>query len=231
MPLPDSEFVRQELVTLSDLLALLYPGDPADPLLFPTPLWAARDPIDLLVAAILSQATSDRNSKRAMECLKHAFPGWKEAAAAPVRKLAAVIASGGLADTKAPRIQAVLRALNLHEGGELDFLHGLSIEDAFKFLTGLPGVGPKTAACLLLFGFGRPVFPVDTHILRILRRLGLLPVKLDASKAQALLSGLIPPENVLGLHLRLIEHGRRVCRSRNPLCHSCGLAARCRRQL
>ena len=144
------------------------------------------DPLGGLIGTILSQATSDTNSGRAHEALRAAFPTWDEVLAAPEEALADAIRSGGLANLKARRIQQTLGAI-LAEHGDLDlgFLADLPLDEAIGWLTALPGVGPKTAACVLLFDLGRPALPVDTHVHRVTRRLGLIGPRVGAAVAHS----------------------------------------------
>jgi endonuclease III len=185
-------------------------------------------PLDELVLTILSQNTSDVNSGRAYAALRGRFPSWEEVLAAPEGEVADAIRPGGLALVKAPRIQAVLRELAASEHGlELDWIASLPPQEALDRLLALPGVGPKTAACVLLFSFGMPVMPVDTHVHRVATRLGLLPPGTAPEPAHALLTALVPPERMLEAHLLLIEHGRRTCLARRPRCLDCPLLELC----
>lgn len=182
------------------------------------------DPIAELVLTILSQNTSDTNSGRAFIQLMRRFPSWQAIAEAPVEEVEAAIAPGGLARQKAPRIQAALRAVVEHAGSwDLDFLRTLPLEEARAWLRALPGVGPKTAACVLLFSLGGPALPVDTHVERVARRLGLIPQNATAERAHALLEALVPPGEYYPFHMLLIKHGRRTCSARRPACDRCPL--------
>lgn len=189
------------------------------------------NPVDVLVATMLSQATSDVQSERAFKSLKRAFPTWEEVIQADPQDIAAVISNAGLGREKAKNIQAVLKRVR-DDMGEIDLrrLGRLDPGEAMEYLLSLPGVGPKTAACTLLFGFGVPVFPVDTHILRIAKRLGIIPPAMSAEKAQAILNEMIPPDRMLGFHLGLIEHGRKVCKKRKPMCEHCAISKWCVRR-
>lgn len=182
------------------------------------------DPIAELVLTILSQNTSDTNSGRAFIHLMRSFPSWQAIAEAPVEEVEAAITPGGLARQKAPRIQAALRAVVEHAGSwDLDFLRALPLEEARGWLRALPGVGPKTAACVLLFSLGRPALPVDTHVERVARRLGLIPQNATAERAHTLLEALVPPGDYYPFHMLLIKHGRRTCSARRPACERCPL--------
>jgi len=148
---------------------------------------------------------------------------------ADVRALADAIRVGGLADIKAPRIQHILRSLQA-ERGELDlsFLGDMSVQDARRYLAGLPGVGPKTAACVLLFSLGKPALPVDTHVHRVVLRLGLAPPKASAERASEILEDILPQDAYYPFHLNIIRHGRTLCKAQRPLCDACALACECR---
>lgn len=194
------------------------------------PKWHARlDPVDELVACILSQNTSDTNSFRAFDQLKRKYPTWEQVLAAPTEELANTIRSGGLADSKAPRIQGVLASLLSERGNfSLDFLDGMSDTEAGEYLMRLPGVGPKTAAIVLCFAMGRPVLPVDTHVFRVAWRLGLIEKKIGEARAHSALQKQVPPEKVFRFHVALITHGRQVCKAPTPRCEDCPLTDLCR---
>ena len=186
------------------------------------------DPLDGLVGTILSQATSDVNSRRAHQALRAAYPDWEAVLAAPEEQLTDVIRSGGLANLKARRIQETLAALKEAQGSlDLSLLDDLSLEDALAWLRRLPGVGPKTAACVLLFDLGRPALPVDTHVHRVARRLGLIGPKISAERAHSELQAQLEPDQVYEFHLNMIAHGRRVCRAPLPRCAECPLTGVC----
>lgn len=188
------------------------------------------DPLDALVATVLSQNTSDVNSGRAFRSLKERFPSWEAVREADVRDVADAIRTGGLADVKAARIQGILDHLH-SEGGSasLDFLERLDTRAAQEYLVSLDGVGPKTAACTLLFGCGMPVLPVDTHVLRVARRLGLVSERCGAEAAHEAMASVVPPDLVYPLHVNMIVHGRRRCRPQRPRCDGCLLAPECTR--
>jgi len=187
-----------------------------------------RDPLDALVETVLSQHTSDTNSGRAFAALKGAFPTWDEAARADQPALEDAIRVGGLARVKSVTIGRLLSEVARREGGyDLAPLVRLRHAAARERLSGLPGVGPKTRACVLLFACGKPAFPVDTHVHRIVRRLGLVPDGASAAAAQDALEPATPARHALALHLNLIRLGREVCRPRDPRCPVCPLRRVC----
>ena len=184
--------------------------------------------LDELVATVLSQHTSDRNSERAFALLKQRFPTWEEVRRAPTAAVADAIRCGGIADQKAHRIQQILAEVEDREGRlDLGRLVDLDDEQVEVYLTSLPGVGPKTAACVLAFSMGRPAFPVDTHVHRVTARLGWIPAGAGAERAHALLARLVPADARYDLHLALVTHGRTVCDARRPRCASCPLRGLC----
>jgi endonuclease-3 len=186
-------------------------------------------PMEELVLTLLSQNTSDINSGRAYEALRARYATWQAVVDAPTAELAETIRSGGLAQRKAPRIQQALRRI-LAERGEfnIDFLANLPAEEAMRWLTSFDGVGHKTASIVLLFCFGKAVFPVDTHVGRVTRRLGLAGAKDSEEKIKAIWESLAPADWFYPLHLNLIRHGRKVCRARAPDCLACVLNDVCR---
>jgi endonuclease-3 len=181
-------------------------------------------PLDELVLTILSQNTSDLNSERAYARMRERFPTWRSVRDAPEADLVDALRPGGLAAQKAPRIQAVLRAL---DGLDLEWLATVPPAEAMGWLVALPGVGPKTASCVLLFSLGVPVMPVDTHIHRIAGRVGLIPARTGADAAHAILTEMTPPAQMLEAHLLLITHGRTTCTARRPRCGECVLLDLC----
>ncbi len=193
------------------------------------PTW--RNPLpalDELVSTILSQNTNDVNRDRAFEALRARFPAWEAVRDAPTAKVVDAIRHAGLANQKGPRIQAVLRAITAERGAlDLEFLKDWPAAEARTWLTQFKGVGPKTAAIVLLFSLGRPAFPVDTHVHRVTGRLGLRPEKLSADDSHAYFEALLPPETYYAAHLNLIRHGREVCHARNPECARCVLKRLC----
>jgi len=194
------------------------------------PTWRpAYPPMDELILTILSQNTSDINSGRAFAALKTRYPTWPAVMAAPVAELAETIHSGGLAQQKAPRIQAALRRIQAARGEfALDFLADLPVDEATRWLTALDGIGHKTASIVLLFCFNRAAFPVDTHVGRVTRRLGLAGPKDSEAKIKGLWEALAPAEWFYPLHLNLIRHGREACHAQRPTCDHCILRDICR---
>jgi endonuclease-3 len=185
-------------------------------------------PLDVLIGTILSQNTSDRNSGLAYERLRRTLPRWDAAADAPLWQIAAAIRPAGLQRQKAASIRAVLRLLRAERGRvTLAHLGRMSTGDARRTLLALPGVGPKTAACVLLFSLKRPMLPVDTHVHRIALRLGLIARGTSAEKAHILLAGLVPPPDVYAFHVLLIHHGRVICHARRPEHERCVLRDVC----
>ncbi|MGZ5306963.1 MAG: endonuclease III domain-containing protein, partial [Actinomycetota bacterium] len=186
------------------------------------------DPLDELILTVLSQHTSDLNAGRAFDLLRAAFPTWDDVVRAPSVAVVDAIRSGGLANTKAPRIQAILRAVNEREGRYgLARLRSASDEEARVYLMSLPGVGPKTAAVVLSFALGRDAIPVDTHVHRVSKRLGLVPTTASAERADRLLHELVPDGLRTQLHVALIRLGREICKASIPRCRECPLKDLC----
>jgi len=195
------------------------------------PTWAAPrvDTVSELVLTILSQNTADVNSFHAFTALRAAYATWPEVLAAPTDELEEVLRPGGLAPTKSRRIQAVLGEVERATEGswDLSFLGEWPLEDAREWLIGLPGIGRKTAAIVLLFGFGRPALPVDTHVHRVALRLGLIPPRTDVERAHLLLEAALQPDQMYPFHVELIRHGRDTCRAPRPICGLCPLTDVC----
>lgn len=195
------------------------------------PTWntaGAKDPVGELVNTILSQNTNDHNRDIAYSRLKERFPTWQEVRDAPTEALIEAVRPAGLAPTKAPRIQEALATISKSQGEiSLAFLREMSLEKARQWLLDLNGVGPKTAAIVLLFSLGRPAFPVDTHVHRVTRRLGLIPKSTSREKAHELLEARLPEAFYYPFHLNLIQHGREVCSARSPQCAICVLQDLC----
>ncbi len=219
------------------------------------PVWQRRlDPTSELVLTILSQNSADVNAERAFESLRAAFPSgagveihepgpgwggrgltpgappdWAAVEAAPIGQLVEAIRPGGLAVQKAPRIQAALRHIREERGNHsLEFLGEMSALEARDWLTGIDGIGKKTASVLLLFSFGLPLMPVDRHVERVSKRIGLLPAKATSDQAHDEYLAVLEPDRVLEAHVNLIQHGRVICHARNPEHDRCPVAARCR---
>ena len=177
------------------------------------------DPLDILIQTILSQNTNDLNRDRAYQRLKSRFPLWEDVLNAKIKTIISAIRPGGLAGQKTRRIREILRWIKKREKRlSLSFLKGMDSEEIKKLIGGLKGVGPKTVHCLLLFGLERDAFPVDTHILRIGKRVGFIPERMDAVKAHPWMVPLIPKGKSLSLHINLIRFGRSICRARRPQC-------------
>lgn len=186
------------------------------------------DPMTELVLTILSQNTSDANSGRAFMRLLSRFPTWEALMTAPPEQIEQEIAVGGLARIKAPRLKAILEEVWRRRGAfDLEFLREMPLPEAKEWLRSLPGVGPKTAACVLMFAFGRPALPVDTHVHRVAQRLGLVPPKAGAAESHEILEAMLEPQQVYPFHISLIKHGRRLCRAQRPLCAQCPLLDGC----
>jgi endonuclease-3 len=186
------------------------------------------DPVTQLVSTILSQNTNDVLRDKAFGALRQRFPTWEQVRDAPVDDVMSAIKIAGLSQQKAPRIQRALRRIS-EEQGELNlgFLSEMGVEEAKEWLTSIKGVGPKTAAIVLLFSLNMPAFPVDTHIHRVSKRLGMIPEKVSREKAHQLLETLVPVEWYCAFHLNLIRHGREVCGARRLRCELCVLRDLC----
>jgi endonuclease-3 len=193
------------------------------------PRWAPRyQPVEELVYTILSQNTSDVNSERALKQLKARFPSWEQVAAAAPEDIAGAIRSGGLADAKSLYIKETLTSLLAEHGNlSLDFLKNMDDNEAIAYLTRFKGVGTKTAACVLLFAFGRPVMPVDTHVYRVTMRLDFIYEGISRDQAHKLLTTITPPDDIYSFHINLVTHGRRVCKAGRPLCTRCVIEPLC----
>lgn len=185
-------------------------------------------PLDELISTILSQNTNDGNRDRAFEALRHRFASWEAVRDASLEDVIEAIRPAGLAPQKGPRIQAVLRSITEQRGSlDLDFLKELEPQEALRWLRQFKGVGPKTAAIVVLFSLNKPAFPVDTHIHRVTRRLGLIPKSTSAEQAHHLLSELFEPQDYAAVHLNIIRLGREICQARKPKCPACPLQEEC----
>ncbi len=182
------------------------------------------DAIAELVRTVLSQHTNDRNRDRAFDSLRERLPTWEEVRDAPVSEVEEGIRPGGLAKQKAPRIQAILEQLG--EEPDIDWLESAPREESLAYLTSLPGVGRKTAACVLIFTWGIPEIPVDVHVYRVGGRLGLFSPKASFERAHDEMMAIVDPEDAYELHMNLIQHGRQICRP-TPRCEECALRRMC----
>lgn len=193
------------------------------------PTWRDRKPpVDELVSTILSQNTNDINRDRAFEALRARFPTWEAVRDARPRQVINAIRVAGIANQKGSRIQAALKAITTERGRiELDFLRKKPPEEVRKWLLGIKGVGPKTAAIVMQFSLDMPAFPVDTHIHRVTGRIGLRPAKASREKTHPILAELFPPETYYAAHLNLIRHGREICKAPRPRCEKCSLTDLC----
>lgn len=221
------------------------------------PAWQrVHEPTSELVLTILSQNSADINAERAFDALRTRWPSvsqpdeagkltrpgwgglgigyapppdWPAVEAADPDELVEVIRPGGLAPQKAPRIQASLRRIREERGDySLEFLGELPPLEALGWLTSIPGIGRKTASVVLLFSFGMPLMPVDRHVERVSKRIGLINTKRTALQAHDDFLVLIDPERIYEGHVNLITHGRRTCHALRPACGRCAIASRCR---
>jgi endonuclease III len=187
-----------------------------------------RDPLEELLLTVLSQNTSDVNRDRAFAALRERFPRWEDVVAARTSSIAAAIKPGGLSNVKAPRIKAILREIEERQGSlDLAWMHDATDEEVTSYLSDLPGVGPKTVACVLAFSLERPALPVDTHVYRVAQRLGFYPLKTSTAAAHAILAETVPPGDRVEFHVGLIRLGREICRPGRPRCEICPLQDLC----
>lgn len=189
-----------------------------------------KNPLDELILTILSQNTTWQNCRSAFDSLRKSFRTWKQAAVANPRRIAQAIRCGGLANVKAKRIKKLLNEIyQARKSFNLKFLSKMEDAEASEYLSSFKGVGPKTAACVLLFSLRRPVLPVDTHILRVSKRIGLIKENVDLVKAHRLLGSLVPKDRdkILSFHINMIQHGRMICRAQSPKCVGCLLKSTC----
>ena len=223
--------------------------------LYGVPVWERRlDPTSELILTILTQNSADTNAEKAFAALRRAYPGdgevvehrlgagwggeglppgappdWARIEFAPLDELIEVIRPGGLGPSKAPRLQASLRTIREARGDySLEFLGDLPALEAREWLTRIPGIGKKTASIVLLFCFGQPLMPVDRHVERVAKRIGLLPPKASPDDAHEIFLAMLEPDEMYEAHVNLIQHGRRICHARNPEHERCPVAARCR---
>lgn len=186
------------------------------------------DGMDELVSCILSQSTTDANRDRAFDALKRMYPRWEDVHHADPAELIETVKPAGLASSKAPNIQASLARI-FEERGEynIDFLEDMPVDEAKAWLQTLPGVGPKTAAIVLCFGYNKAAFPVDTHVHRVGKRIGFLSQTVSANAAHEQMEAIVPPSEYYAFHLQLIYHGRDLCDARKPLCSECPIKQFC----
>jgi endonuclease-3 len=223
--------------------------------LYGRPVWQRRlDPTSELILTILTQNSADTNAEVAFEALRRHYPGggdvqahnpgagwggvglpdgiapdWSAIEFAPLPELVDVIRPGGLANQKAPRLQATLRTIREERGDySLEFLGDMSALDARDWLTRIDGIGKKTASVLLLFSFGLPLMPIDRHVERVVRRVGMIPKKTSVDDAHDLFLGMLEPDQMYEAHVNLIQHGRKVCHAQRPAHELCPLRERCR---
>jgi endonuclease-3 len=184
-----------------------------------------QDALAELVLTVLSQSTNDRNRDVAFLRLRDRFPSWEAVRDAPVEEIEEAIRPGGISKVKSVRIKAILEAIG--EELDLSWMRDAPIDESRDFLTALPGVGRKTAACVLLFSYGLRDVPVDTHVSRVGGRLGILPAKGPFERIHDEMLRISPPGSELELHVNLLRHGRRTCHSQRPACPSCDLRRMC----
>ena len=214
--------LRRWILSVLDLLEGVWHNE-ADP-----PVLGHGEPLDGLVLTVLSQNTNDRNRDRAFGRLKERFPTWEAVVAAGAEDLEDAVRPAGLAPTKARRILEILEIVRGDFGSySIAALAERGRDEARRYLTALPGVGEKTAACVLMFDMGLPAFPVDTHVSRVCRRVGFVREKATPEDICALMEREVPPARYLGGHVNIIEHGRAICAARKPLCGACPLTALC----
>ncbi len=184
--------------------------------------------LDELIFTVLTQHTSDLNAGRAFERLKERMPTWDAVLNSSREEVAQAIFHGGMSNQKSARIQAILAAIHANRNAfEIDFLRDYDLESARKWLMELPGVGPKTAAVVMSLALGMPAFPVDTHIHRVCKRLGLISDKTSADDAHTVMEATVAPDLRFQLHMQIITHGRQICKARRPRCSQCVLADGC----
>jgi len=186
------------------------------------------DGMDELVSCILSQNTTDANRDRGFFALKDKYASWSEVHHAPTQELIEVVRPAGLANSKAPNIQSSLERIYTERGEyNIDFLADMPVNEARQWLMSLKGVGPKTASIVLCFGYGKAAFPVDTHVFRVGKRIGLLPPKISIENAHYAMEAIVPSGEYYSFHLQVIYHGRKICKARQPLCESCPIKTFC----
>ncbi len=196
-----------------------------------TPSFKLADPLEQVVRTILSQQTTSQNTRKAYEQLRSTFPDWQSLLDSPTQGVEDTIRVAGLAPQKAPRIQALLAKVQADFGAfSLEALHGYSNDEALSYLLSLPGVGQKTARCVLIFALNRQSIPVDTHVHRLAQRLCWVPTGTSAEETAQLLEKYLSQNIKSALHVLLFEHGRKICTARNPKCNQCTIAGICPQQ-
>jgi len=198
--------------------------------LYGEPAWSTEGPLGVLIGTILSQRTRDAQTGAAYAALKQRFPSWEAMRDAPLAAVQEAIANVNWPELKAPRLQQIARQVTAERGAlSLDFLCDLPTDEALAWLLGLTGVGPKTAACTMLFACRKPVLPVDVHVHRVSIRLGLIAPRVTEEAAHGLLQALLPPDAriVYDYHNSLLLHGQRVCIGGRPRCDTCVLTDLC----
>lgn len=212
------------ILTVLDRLDEAYRYDEA-----PADIFATGEPLDGLMLTLLSQNTNDRNRDMAYERLRSEHPAWGDVAALSPSEISDLIRPAGLGETKSVRMKDILQKIKIDFGEySLKGMFGWTAEPVREYLSALPGIGPKTVACVMVFDLGMPAFPVDTHVARLSKRFGWAGEKDSPEKIQIFLEKTVPPERHRGGHLNIIEHGRRVCRARKPECGKCNAADLCR---
>lgn len=194
----------------------------------PLPFKRRHDPVSELITTVLSHSTTDANQFRAFDNLRERYPTWDEVRAAPVEDVIDTVRVAGLGNQKGPRIQAILDILAEEpRSADLEWLGDVPLDEAMAYLTSLPGVGPKTAGCVMCFCFDAPIVPADTHVHRIALRTHIVPPRSTAARAQERLSAWVPPDATYATHMHMIRHGRTVCLARTPRCPECALLELC----
>jgi|TARA_B110000438_G_scaffold282673_1_gene309942 endonuclease-3 len=193
------------------------------------PVWKKRLPaMEELIFTVLTQHTSDKNAEKAFNNLMSKLKNFETILETKESTISSLIHMGGLANIKSKRILSILREIKEKTGNlKIDFLSSMSPEDAREWLVSLNGVGLKTASCVLAFSFGFPVIPVDTHIHRVSKRIGLINKNISPDKAHKILESIISPENRYKFHVLLINHGRNQCHARKPICKTCSIVEIC----
>lgn len=223
------ELTAKEYAPIADILSALdalekslgYEARPADE-------FKQAEPLDGLMLILLSQNTNDRNRDIAFANLKRLYPRWEQVAALEAEEIESLIRIAGLGKIKSERMKQILDLIHAEFGAySIDAMLQWEPQRARDFLGALPGIGPKTVACVLVFDLGMPAFPVDTHVDRLSHKLGWVPKKMSPEKTQVYLEGILPPDRFRGAHLNLIEHGRQVCHARKPACGDCCIRSFC----